>query len=133
MPVDGRSRVRRALSATTAIGRNLLLFSLFLGAFGSIVPGIFADTDRGAETMVLDGGTAGGVFFPHRRHQGEGMDCQRCHTVFPRERGSIASLKAAGQLKNKHVMNKLCVSCHRETAKNEAPSGPRTCKTCHEK
>ena len=43
----------------------------------------------------------------------------------------IAELKAQGKLKKKHVMNKLCTKCHKETQKTGEKSGPTTCSKCH--
>jgi hypothetical protein len=93
-----------------------------------------AETDKGAETMMLEGGRQGAVPFPHHRHQSVLGDCNLCHGVFPQESGAIARLKAAGQLKAKSdVMNKLCIKCHRAKKTAGEKSGPLTCTTCHQR
>jgi hypothetical protein len=89
--------------------------------------------NKGADQMVLEGGTQGMVPFPHHRHQDALRDCNLCHAVFPQEKGSIEALKAQGLLKKKEVMNKLCTSCHRQKKRTGEKSGPVTCKECHVK
>jgi hypothetical protein len=42
-------------------------------------------------------------------------------------------MKAQGKLKPKHVMNKMCIKCHRAEKKAGNPSGPLTCSKCHVK
>ena len=85
---------------------------------------------RGADNMVLEGGSTGWVPFPHHRHQDALGDCMACHTLFPQQAGSIVALKAEGKLKKKTVMN-ACTKCHRNLAKAGQPSGPTSCKECH--
>jgi hypothetical protein len=88
--------------------------------------------NTGAESITIDAGKKAGVPFPHRRHQTiESVACNTCHDLFPQTSGSIASLKAEGTLGRKQVMKDLCISCHKETAKAEKPSGPTSCKVCH--
>lgn len=92
------------------------------------------ETNNGSEEIMIDAGSKGSVFFPHRRHQETAsIDCRTCHELFPKEPGSISRLKGEGTLKSKQVMKDLCISCHRETAKTGKPSGPRSCRVCHAK
>jgi hypothetical protein len=93
-----------------------------------------AETDSGAEEIMIDAGNKAPVFFPHRQHQEtSAIDCQTCHELFPKEPGSITRLKSEGVLKSKQVMKDLCISCHTETDKAGKPSGPRSCSVCHAK
>lgn len=111
-----------------ALGITLLLPA---AAPGAAAP---AETDNGAEEIMVDAGSKGTVFFPHRQHQETAsIACQTCHELFPMEPGSINHLKNEGTLKSRQVMNSLCISCHRETAKAGNPSGPRSCSICHGK
>ncbi len=87
--------------------------------------------DKGAANMILEGGKRGNVPFPHRQHQETLQDCQICHALFPQQAGSIETLKAAGTLKKKQVMNKQCTKCHRSKRKAGEKTGPVACKTCH--
>ena len=91
----------------------------------------FAEEDRGADQISLFGGTRGEVPFPHYLHQNKLEDCKICHDTFPQESGAIEKMKADGQLKKKHVMNKLCTKCHREKKSAGEKTGPITCKQCH--
>ncbi len=93
-----------------------------------------AEAGKGADAMVLDGGSRGPVPFGHHRHQAALGDCNLCHSVFPQEAGSIQRLKASGGLKAKSdVMNKLCINCHRTKKNAGAASGPLTCAACHQR
>lgn len=87
---------------------------------------------KGAETMVLKGGSMGNVEFPHQEHQQKLKNCEACHKLFPQEAGAIQELIGAGTLQKKQVMN-VCVSCHKETAAKGKESGPTSCKDCHNK
>ncbi len=89
--------------------------------------------DKGAETIVLDGGKSGNVTFPHHLHQNVLVDCMICHSVFPQKSGSINELKASGALKQKQVMNRQCTACHRKMKKEGKKTGPTTCTSCHDK
>jgi hypothetical protein len=87
----------------------------------------------GAEEIMLDGGSKGAVFFPHRRHQeADSISCTTCHELFPQEPGSIVRLKDEGTLKARQVMNSQCIGCHRKNAAAGKASGPRSCNKCHE-
>ena len=108
---------------------------LLLVAFMLVVSGAAAlsssQEDRGAAQIELEGGTRGKVPFPHHLHQEKLVDCQTCHAVFEQKSGSIEELKARGKLKKKHVMNKLCTKCHKQTKKAGKKTGPTTCSKCH--
>jgi hypothetical protein len=109
----------------------IVCIAILSAAAGLCIPSAGA-ADNGAEEIVLDGGSREEVFFPHRRHQeAESITCQACHDLFPRESGSIDRLKEEGTLKARQVMNSQCIACHRETASEGKPSGPRSCSTCH--
>lgn len=90
-----------------------------------------AAEDKGAEHMVLEGGSRGEVPFPHRLHQQNLEDCQVCHDLFPQQRGAIETLKSKGKLESKQVMNRLCTACHRDRRRDREPTGPITCSDCH--
>jgi DNA-directed RNA polymerase alpha subunit len=117
--------------------RRLVLIGAvcFITGAGALVQSTFANPqEMGAEEMVLEGGKAGTVPFPHRRHQ-EALkeDCQVCHELFPQQKGSIEALKAEGKLESKQVMNRLCTSCHRQYRRQGINAGPTTCSKCHER
>lgn len=106
----------------------ILLFAAMLNAATQ------TEADNGAEEIMIDAGPKGTVFFPHRQHQeSEGINCQTCHDLFPREPNVINRLIKEGTLSPRQVMNALCISCHRKTATAGKPSGPRSCSTCHGK
>ena len=85
-----------------------------------------ATENKGSSDIVLQGGKAGGVPFPHHKHQDNLKDCNLCHNLFSQTSGSIDKLRAEGKLKIKEVMTQ-CQDCHRQKG------GPKTCKGCHEK
>ena len=89
--------------------------------------------DKGAPQLTLAGGNSGPVPFPHQAHQEALGDCRICHELFPQEAGAIERLKAAGELKQKQIMNKHCTKCHRQYKKDGKKTGPTTCKSCHVK
>lgn len=93
-----------------------------------------AQQDTGPEEMVLEGGRTGDVSFPHRVHQNAlDQKCEVCHDLFPQKKGSIQELIDQGKLKNKEIMNKHCVKCHRETKREGKQTGPISCTHCHDK
>ena len=94
---------------------------------------IAAGQMKGAERLILYGGSTGDVPFPHQTHQTVIGDCQVCHDIFPQAAGAIEQLKAEKKLKRKQVMNKHCIDCHRAMKKEGAVTGPTTCKACHVK
>jgi len=114
------------------MSRRLIALGICLAALSA--PTALYAADNGAQEIMVDAGSKGSVYFPHRQHQEtEGVTCQTCHELFPKEPGSISGLKAEGSLKPKQVMNSLCISCHKETAAAGKPSGPRSCSICHAK
>jgi hypothetical protein len=112
---------------------QLLVVSLLVAALitGFSVVLAMADQNKGAASIEINAGKKGKVPFPHRQHQDRLDDCKICHSVFPQKPGSIAELKAAGKLKKKYVMNKLCTKCHKEKKRAGQKSGPTKCTTCH--
>ena len=112
---------------------NKMRYGLFFLLAGVLLFSSFAvaEQNKGPEKIEIDGGSRGKVPLPHRVHQTTLKDCNACHDVFPQKAGAIASLKAEGKLKNKHVMNKLCIACHRSVKKTGKPSGPVRCADCH--
>ena len=93
--------------------------------------GSLAMENRGAEKISLDGGSRGNISFPHALHQDRLGDCEVCHKLFPKEKGSIEKLKSEGRLAKKQIMNTLCIKCHNAKAREGQPSGPRVCSKCH--
>ncbi len=114
---------------------KLLVVSLLVAALiaGFSVALTMANQNKGAAKIAINAGKKGNVPFPHRQHQDRLGDCKICHSVFPQKSGSIAELKAAGKLKKKYVMNKLCTKCHKEKKRAGQKSGPTKCTTCHTK
>ena len=110
---------------------SVLLLVAFMLVGGGAVALSTAQQNKGAEHIVMPGGTRGKVPFPHHLHQEKLVDCQICHATFEQKAGIIEELKAQGQLKKKHVMNKLCTKCHKEKKKAGEKSGPTTCSKCH--
>lgn len=109
------------------------IFLIFFLTF-TVALALSAQSDsKGPETLVLEGGTKGNITFPHREHQNNLRDCKICHTLFPQKAGSIAAMKADGELKKKQVMNKLCLNCHRKMKKAGKDTGPTSCSDCHRK
>ncbi len=109
--------------------RWLILVCLLLVAAGLA----FAEQDKGAADIVLEGGRTGDVPFPHHQHQQALKDCDICHQSFAQESGAIQKAIADGELKEKQVMNKQCVKCHREKKKAGEKGGPISCSKCHSK
>ena len=87
--------------------------------------------NSGAPELELAAGARGNVAFPHLQHQNALGDCNLCHAVFPQQAGSIRSMKAAGTLQPKQVMNEQCLKCHRAKKKEGVKTGPLTCSKCH--
>ena len=110
---------------------RVVLISIAAIVIGSSIAFSDNDQEKGANHIELEGGKRGRVPFPHRQHQENLGDCTICHAVFPQKSGSIEELKAQGKLKKKHVMNKLCTKCHKETKKAGKKTGPTTCAKCH--
>jgi hypothetical protein len=108
----------------------LLTLALFVAG---VVADVGATQNKGADKMVLDGGSRGSVPFPHHQHQTVAENCGVCHDSFPQETGSIQRLKTQGELAGKQVMNKLCINCHRSAKRAGKKAGPLTCSDCHVK
>ena len=108
---------------------RLILLSIVLVLFSTAT--IIGAANQGAENISIYGGSRGDVPFPHRAHQDRLKDCNTCHAVFPQETDGIKTLKAAGKLGPKQVMNKQCVKCHKEQKQAGNPTGPTTCSKCH--
>ncbi|QTA79139.1 putative cytochrome c, class III family protein [Desulfonema limicola] len=93
-----------------------------------------AEQNKGAEGIVIKGGSQGDITFPHQQHQVSLKDdCKVCHDLFPQEPGSIEKYKAEKKLKKKQVMNTSCLKCHRENKKQGVKTGPTSCGQCHNK
>lgn len=112
------------------MNRKLIIF-LILGFF------IFLFTtaggqNKGAATMVLQGGKLGSVPFSHHLHQNAIRDCTICHTLFLQVAGSIEKLKAEGKLKKREAMDQ-CVECHKKEATAGGKDLPTKCSECHKK
>lgn len=101
-------------------------------AFFMPINGGICAQEKGAESMVLDGGSMGSVQFPHGRHQEISVDCQPCHGVFAKEPHIIDTMKSAGELPKKNVMA-MCSKCHKDLAARGEKTGPTGCKDCHKK
>lgn len=114
--------------------RYIVVTAVLLATLG-LVFGAHAETktDKGPETLTIDGGSRGLVPFPHRDHQKRLTDCMVCHGMFDQEKGSIEKAKEQGRLEKKQVMTKLCIHCHRAESKAGKASGPTTCSKCHVK
>ena len=131
LPAKRRSRRDKPLRRRWFTGATGLAVLIFMAVPCSGTP---AEMETGAEEIVIDGGSNGPVFFPHRQHQdSELITCQACHGLFPQEADSINRLISDGALKSLQVMNSQCISCHRQTSAAGRPSGPRSCSTCHAK
>ncbi|MBW1898294.1 MAG: cytochrome c3 family protein [Deltaproteobacteria bacterium] len=109
------------------------IFALLFTGFLIFLSSAIADQNKGAEKMEIYGGKKGKVHFPHRRHQKNLVDCNKCHDMFPQLSGTIENMKTEGKLKKKAVMNKLCLNCHRVEKKAGRPFGPLKCSECHVK
>ena len=106
-----------------------LYFLLFL--FVIALAFSLAVTGSGS-VMILEGGKWGVVNFPHEEHQNRIKDCNTCHNLIPKEKGSIQKQISTGKNKKKAVMNQ-CTKCHKRFLKENKKSGPVKCKTCHKK
>ncbi|MBW1784021.1 MAG: cytochrome c3 family protein [Deltaproteobacteria bacterium] len=108
------------------------LFFTIMSAVFLITSVAVCDQDKGAATIMLQGGSSGNVSFSHHRHQNALGNCNLCHSLFPQNAGSTEKLKAQGKLKNKEVMEQ-CRTCHRQRADRGGKTGPTGCKGCHQK
>ena len=112
------------------IPASFLMSMLLIG--GLSVWGI-AMEHQGGEHIRLSGGNSGDVSFPHWVHQKAIPDCMHCHVLFPQGKNAIGTSKTSGLLKNKQVMDDLCLRCHRQLKKENRETGPVSCKACHKK
>jgi len=112
----------------TGIFFSVIFTSVLLLSIGSVMCG----DDKGAESIVVNGGSIGMVPFPHGRHQGILVDCKPCHDLFAKEAEVIDKLKAENKLQKKEVMN-MCKGCHQDLAAKGQKAGPTACKDCHKK
>lgn len=103
---------------------------LLVMAFATVV--MASDEYKGAENLVLQGGQFGNIFFPHKKHHGVLNDCNLCHNLFPKIKGSIARLKAKGSLRRRQVMGQ-CTSCHFARLRKGQKAGPTSCGGCHKR
>ena len=110
--------------------RPLLLIGALIVSAGFI--GItLATENKGAQIILIKGGKARDIHFPHHRHQTALENCDICHTLFPKKVGGIAELKAQGKLKKKQVMQEHCIDCHKKMRAEGRKTGPRSCARCH--
>jgi len=79
-----------------------------------------------SEEIVINAGFMGKVSFSHEVHADVSGNCQKCHSTFPQKRGVIQELKNIQTLQKKHVMKKICISCHKKEN-----AGPTMCYGCH--
>jgi cytochrome c-type protein NrfB len=111
--------------------KTKLMIALVLGL--SLVPfKNLTGQDKGAATMMLQGGSLGVVAFNHHLHQTALGDCNLCHNLFPQVSGSIEKMKAEGKLKKREVMGQ-CQDCHKQKAASESKTLPVKCGECHKK
>ena len=109
---------------------GLVLFTIMAAMLAVTAVGA---VNNGAENISIYGGSRGDVPFPHHAHQERLKDCNTCHASFPQEADSLKTMKKAGKLKPKQVMNKQCVKCHKDQKKAGNATGPTTCSKCHVK
>lgn len=113
--------------------RTIIFFTVLVSAFIVLqTAAVFAYSEKGAEEMVLSGGSRGEVFFPHGRHHGVTVDCLPCHGLYQKEPEIISKMKKEGKLKKKEAMN-MCKGCHKELKSKGEKAGPTSCKGCHKK
>jgi len=115
------------------LNKNLLALSVIgaiLVSAAVIGAGISAE-NKGAEIILINGGKARDMHFPHHRHQNVLGDCNTCHDLFPARAGSISELKKQGKLKKKQVMQEHCIACHKKKKAAGEKTGPTSCARCH--
>lgn len=91
----------------------------------------WAEDNWGPDKMDIFSGRKASVPFSHRAHQTAVGDCNVCHMTFPQKSGAIQEQVESGVLAEKHVMNAVCVKCHRERKAAGLESGPTACSKCH--
>ncbi|MBA3002818.1 MAG: cytochrome c3 family protein [Desulfurivibrio sp.] len=112
---------------TGALFNAMIIGGILLSAGNSM-----AGDNKGAESIVLNGGSLGSVTFTHGIHQGMFADCKPCHELFPKESQVVDKMKAEGKLQRRDVMN-MCKKCHKDLADKGKKTGPTNCKDCHKK
>ncbi len=107
---------------------NAALIGVVLLSAGKVL----AEENKGAASIVLNGGSLGSITFPHGLHQGVLVNCKPCHELFAKEPKIIDKMKAEGKLKKQQVMN-MCKKCHKDLAAKGEKAGPTACTDCHKK
>lgn len=116
---------------------TIIMGGILLSAGNSLAGGnppvrSLAGGDKGAESIVLQGGSMAAVTFPHGRHQAIFVDCKPCHELFPQQSQAVDRMKGEGKLQKKDVMN-MCKKCHTDLTDKGQKAGPTACKDCHKK
>jgi hypothetical protein len=114
------------MKATSLI--NAMLIGVLLLSAGNA----WAEENKGAASIVMNGGSMGSITFPHGLHQNVFVDCKPCHELFGKEPKVIDKMKAEGKLKKQQVMN-MCKNCHKDLAAKGEKGGPTACTDCHKK
>ena len=109
-----------------------IVTTLFIVAAAFCLISAAPSENRGAPEIMIDAAKKGEVSFPHKRHQDALTDCNKCHTLFPKEKGSIRKGITEGRLDKKQVMT-YCRNCHKEMADAGEKTGPTSCSKCHPK
>jgi hypothetical protein len=110
---------------------NLVIVIAALMLFAAVFA--IAAENMGGEKLTVDGGSKGAINFPHKGHQDGLKDCNICHATFPKELGVIKKLKEKKEIKNKLVMNDVCLKCHKGYKEAGKEHGPINCNGCHSK
>ena len=115
------------------MNKNFFALSVIGGILISavVIGADIAAENKGAEIILINGGKMRDIHFPHHQHQNALDDCNVCHDLFPAKAGSIAELKAQGQLKKKQVMEEHCIACHKQRKAAGKKTGPTSCARCH--
>jgi len=111
---------------------STFLMAILIGVALLSAGSAWAEEDKGAASIVLNGGAMGSVTFPHGRHQSVFVDCKPCHELFAKEPKVIEKMKGEGKLKKKEVMN-MCKKCHQDLSAKGEKAGPTSCTACHKK
>ena len=107
---------------------NATLIGVLLFSAGHVL----AEENKGAASIVLNGGSMGSITFPHGLHQHVFVDCKPCHELFAKEPKVIENMKAEGKLRKQEVMN-MCKGCHKDMRAKGEKTGPTACTDCHKK
>lgn len=109
-----------------------LFSAMVIGGILLSASNCLAGDNKGADSIVLKGGSLGSVTLSHRLHQGMLTDCKPCHELFPKESQVVDKMKAEGKLQRKDVMN-MCKKCHKDLADKGQKTGPINCTDCHKR